>query len=169
MFVALGASFVLLSVLAFFNLFAATVVSVFLVGVLMLAGAVVRLVEAFEARRWGAFLLLLLSGVLYGVAGIFAVMDPALAAAALTLLLAAALVVSGALRIWWSSSLGNVPGRGWIVASGIAHIIAGVVFYASWPQNALFLLGIVLAADLGLQGLLLIAFGLALRKMSRQV
>jgi uncharacterized membrane protein HdeD (DUF308 family) len=166
-FVALGAIFVMLSVLAFGNLLAATVASVLLVGVLMLAGAVVRLVEALHARRWGAFVLLLLSGVLYGVAGILAIMNPTLAAAALTLLLSIALVVSGTLRIWWSFSLGTVPGRGWIVASGLVHIIAGIVFYASWPQNALWLLGIVLAVDLGLQGILLIAFGFALKRRPR--
>lgn len=166
-FVLLGAGLLVLSVLAITNLLAATVASVLLVGVLMLAGAVVRLVEAFEARRWGAFLLLIASGVLYGVAGILAVMNPTLAAAALTLLLAIALVVSGVLRVWWSTTLHQAPGRGWIAASGVVHIVAGIVFYATWPQNALWLLGLVLAVDLGLQGGLLIGFGLALRRLPR--
>ena len=165
--VALGAAFLVLSVLAFGNLLAATMASVFLVGILMLVGAVAQLVEAFQVRRWGSFFLLLLSGILYGIAGILAFTNPTLAAAALTLLLAIALVVSGALRIWWGFTLRGVPGRGWIVASGIVSVLAGIVFYASWPGNTPWLLGIVLAVDLGMQGILLIAFGLGLKSMPR--
>jgi uncharacterized membrane protein HdeD (DUF308 family) len=164
-FVALGAIFLVLSVLAIGNLLAATVASVLLVGILMLIGGVAQLVEAFQVRRWGSLFLLLLSGVLYTVAGMLAFMNPTLAAAALTLFLAIALVVSGALRTWWGFTLRAVPGRGWIVASGIVSIIAGIVFYAMWPQNALWLPGLVLAVDLGLQGMLLTAFGLALKRM----
>jgi len=101
------------------------------------------------------------------VAGFFAITNPTLGAAALTLLLAISLMVSGVLRLWWGFTMGAVRGRGWIVASGIVSLIAGIVFYAAWPENTPFLLGIVLAVDLVLQGFLLIAFGLGLRSMSR--
>lgn len=165
--VAIGIGFLVLSALAFGNLLAATAASVFLVGILMLAGAVAQLVEAFQVRRWGRFFLLLLSAILYGIAGVLAFVNPTLAAAALTLLLAITLVVSGALRLGWGFTLRGIPGRGWIIASGIVSILVGIVFYASWPQNTPWLLGIFLAVDLALQGILLVAFGLGLRSVPR--
>ena len=167
-FVGLGAGFLLLSLVAFANLLAATTATVYLVGLLMLIGAVGQLVHAFQVRRWGSFILWLLAGIVYGIAGILAFTNPVLAAAALTLLLAISLIVAGILRLWWGITLRGVPGRGWIVASGVVSVIAGIVFYVSWPENTPWLLGIVLAVELGLQGILLIAFGLGLRGL-RQI
>src|SRR5690606_33583801 len=126
-----------------------------------------QLAQAFQVRRWGSFFLWLLAGVLYAVAGIVAIIEPRLTAAALTLLLAIALAVSGILRLWWGFTLRAVKGRGWIVASGIVSVVAGIVFYAAWPWNAPWLLGLVLAIDLALQGILMLSFGLGLRSVQR--
>ena len=164
-FVALGALFLLFSLLAFGNLLVATVATVYFVGLLMLIGAVGQLVQALRMRRWGSFLLWLLAGILYGIAGMLALTNPVLGAAALTLLLAISLIVSGFFRLWWGATLRGMPGRGWIIASGVVGVIAGIVFYLSWPENTPFLLGIVLAVELGLQGILLIAFGLGIRRV----
>src|SRR5690606_36623980 len=149
-------------------LLAATTAKVFLVGVLMLVAAAVQLVHAFQVRTWGRFILWLLAGILYGIAGILALTNPVLAAVALTLLLAISLVVSGILRIDWGLTLRGMPGRGWVIASGVVSVIAGIVFYASWPENSPWLLGLVLAVDLGLQGILLIAFGFDLKSLARR-
>lgn len=167
-FVGLGVALLALSLIAFANLLAATTAKVFLVGVLMLVAAAVQLVHAFQVRTWGRFILWLLAGILYGIAGILALTNPVLAAVALTLLLAISLVVSGILRIAWGLTLRGMPGRGWVIASGVVSVIAGIVFYASWPENTPWLLGLVLAVDLGLQGILLIAFGFDLKSLARR-
>ncbi len=167
-FVALGIAFVILSFLAFGNLLVATTATVYFVGFLMLIGGIAQIVEAFQVRHWAGFFLWLLAGILYAVAGFFAITNPTLGAAALTLLFAISLVVSGILRLWWGFTLRGMPGRGWIIASGIVSVIAGIVFYAAWPGNTPWLLGIVLAVDLGLQGFLMIAFGLGLKSMPQQ-
>jgi uncharacterized membrane protein HdeD (DUF308 family) len=164
-YVALGIALLVLSAFAFGNLLAATVASVYFVGILMLVAGVLQIVHAFEVKRWGGFLLWLLSGVLYGAAGVLAFMNPLLAAAALTLLLAISLIVSGILRIAWSMTLRRLPGWGWLLASGAITTAAGVVFLVGWPGNALWLLGIVLAVDLAFQGVADIVFGLVLRRL----
>jgi uncharacterized membrane protein HdeD (DUF308 family) len=167
-YVALGIALLVLAVFAFGNVLIATVASVYFVGILMLIGGLAQIVHAFKAKRWGSFFLWLLSGILYGAAGVLAFVNPLLAAAALTLLLAISLIVSGILRLWWSTTLRPLPGWGWVLASGLISIIAGIVFYASWPENALWLLGVVLAVDLAFQGVADIAFGLAMRSAPRR-
>jgi len=162
-FVALGVVLILLGALAFFNLPAATTASVYAVGIFMLIGAVAQLVTAFPVRSWSGFALLLLSGSLYAAAGIVAIANPALAANALTLLLAFALMFSGVMRAWWSVVLRPLPGWAWITISGIVSVLAGVAFIAWWPADSVWLLGMVLAFDLTFQGATTIALGVALK------
>lgn len=162
-FVALGVILCVLGFIAFGNLAVATAASVFFVGALMLVGAVAQIIHAFRVKRWGGFFFWLLSGLLYGAAGVLVFYNPALAAATLTLLLAIALVASGILRVWWSFRLRPETGWGWILASGIITALAGVVFALGWPVNSLWLLGMFLAIDLTFQGVAAIAFGMALK------
>ena len=103
-FVALGIALLVLGGIAFFNVFLATVVSVFYVGVLMLIGAGAEIAHAFGVKTWGSFFWLLLSGIVYAVAGIVTLMNPLLASVVLTFILAIALVVGGIFRIWAASA-----------------------------------------------------------------
>jgi uncharacterized membrane protein HdeD (DUF308 family) len=163
-FVALGVLLVIFSFIAFANLFAATVVSVFYVGMLMLVGGIVYLTHAFQVRGWDQILSWALSGVLYTLAGIFAFVNPVLASAAFTLLLAVALVIAGVFRIWIGRQLRPLRGWGWILFGGIVTMLAGFVIALGWPVNSLWILGLFLAIDLFFQGWTLIAFGLGIRR-----
>lgn len=162
-FVVLGIALLLLGLFAFANVLAATVASVFVVGALMIVGAVAQIVEAFQVKRWSSFFYWLLGGVLYGIAGVLAFVNPLLAAAALTLVLAVSLVVSGILRILVAFRVRPHSGWGWLMTSGVITTLAGVIFAVGWPANTLWLLGIVLAVDLAIQGATAIGFGLALK------
>lgn len=167
-YVALGIALLVLAVVAGTNLYAATVASVYMVGILMLIGALVQIAHAFQVRRLGGFVAWLLAGLLYGAAGIFTFANPLLAAATLTLLLAFALIASGIMRVWWSTSLRLFRGWGWIAASGVISAIVGVVFMIGWPRNALWLLGMILVLDLAFQGVTAIAFGLTVRRLGAE-
>ena len=162
-FVALGALLLGLGLLASGDLLLATLASVFFVGAAMLAAGLAQVVHAFRVKGWGSFFLWLLSGLLYGAAGVFALLDPGLAMVVLTLLLALALIASGALRIAAGFGLRPFSGWGWLLASGLVSILAGVVSLLGWPLNSLWLLGLALAFDLAFQGVAATAFGLTLR------
>jgi uncharacterized membrane protein HdeD (DUF308 family) len=165
--IGLGVVLIGLGAIAFYNLQAATTVSVYVLGVLMLFGAGVQLASAFVVSRWSRFALFLLSALVYGVAGGFTLANPTLAAQALTLGLALALMVSGGMRIWWSIAVRPLPGWGWITASGLVSVLAGIVFLLGWPANSTYLLGIVLAVDLTFQGAMAIAWGVALKEITK--
>jgi uncharacterized membrane protein HdeD (DUF308 family) len=163
-FVALGVLLLACSFIAFGNLFIATVVSVYYVGMLMLIGGVIYLVHAFQVRTWEHILTWVLSGLLYTIAGICAFANPVLTSTVLTLLLAVTLVVAGVLRIWVGRRLKSSRGWGWILFGGIVTVLAGVVIVIGWPVNSLWILGMFLAIDLFFQGWTLVAFGLSIKK-----
>ncbi|MGO6692712.1 HdeD family acid-resistance protein [Rhizobium johnstonii] len=162
-FVSLGVLLLICGLIALSNLMVATVVSVFYVGMLMLAGGVIYLIHAFQVRGWDQVLFWALSGVLYVLAGICTFINPILTSAALTLFLAVALVIAGVFRIWVGVRMKPVKGWGWIVASGIITALAGFVIALGWPVNSLWILGLFLAADLIVQGSTMIAFGFGIR------
>jgi len=164
-FTALGIALVALGVLAYFNLPTATTVTVYAVGIYMAIAGGFQVVAAIAARTTGGFALMLLSSILYCVAGALTILNPTLAASVLTLMLALALIFSGGMRIWWGVALRPLGGWGWILASGIISILAGIVFIAGWPANSAYLLGVVLAVDLTFQGAMLTGLGFALKDL----
>lgn len=162
-FVALGVLLLVLGFVAAGNLLVATVASVWFVGMMMLAAGIIEVVHAFGVKSWGRFFFWLLSGLFYALAGLLVFYNPILAARALTVFLAASLIVSGALRIWVAFSH-KVTGWGWVAFGGLITVLAGLVIMAGWPVNSLWVLGIFLAIDLILQGITFIAFGFGLKK-----
>ena len=164
-FVALGVALLILGALAFSNLFVATLASVIYIGVVMMLGAVAHIVAAFQLRRWGAFFLWLLSGLLYGAAASLVFYNPVLAAGALTLVAALAMVFAGGLRIGAGVRARPGNGWGWIIASGVMTFLVGIVIALGWPANTLWLLGLFLAIDLTFQGVAALFFGFALKSV----
>jgi len=162
-FVGLGVLLLACGLIALGNLMLATVVSVYYVGMLMLAGGVIYLVHAFQMRGWDHVLFWALSGLLYVLAGICAFINPILTSAALTLFLAVALLIAGVFRIFVGMRTKPAKGWGWIVASGVITALAGFVIALGWPVNSLWILGLFLAADLIVQGWTMIAFGRGIR------
>lgn len=158
-FVALGVLMIMGGGIAFGNVLAATVASVYTVGIVMLAGGLLHLAHASRVRGWERVAYWSLSGACYTAAGIFAFLNPLLASAILTLLMAVALMVAGAFRIWSAFNLRPLKGWGWIALGGVVTALAGLVIAAGWPLDSLWILGLFLAIDLVMQGLALIAFG----------
>lgn len=162
-FVALGVAFIMLGLIASSHLLLATIVTVYYLGALMVLAGVLQVVQSFQLKQWGGFLLWLASGILYAAAGIMAFLNPALASSALTLLLALFTAASGIARTWLGAGAMSEPGWGWVVASGVLSTIVGLILLLGWPVNSSWVLGLVLAVDLVFQGCAMLAAGLRLR------
>lgn len=158
-FVAIGVLLITLGVIALANLVAATVASIYYVGAIIIIAGVAHIVLAFRLQRWGRLFLWLLGGVAYTAAGILAFVNPLLASAVLTLVLAFALVFAGGLRLSAGFAARPEKGWGWIAAGGAITVLAGLVIATGWPVNSLWVLGLFLAVDLVIQGWSCIALG----------
>lgn len=137
--------------------------SIFIIGVLMIAGGIAHILLSFRGRMWSNFLIWMLGGILDMIAGALVLADPILASTFFTLFFTFVLIASGAARIWLG--LAARPGDGWgrLVASGIVTFLTGVAIAAGWPINSLWVVGMILAVNLLLQGWGYITLGLALR------
>jgi uncharacterized membrane protein HdeD (DUF308 family) len=112
--IALGVVYLLAGFIALGSVMMATVASVLIVGVMMIIAGVAEVFSAFQIKSWGKFLLWVLLGVLYIVAGFVTFENPLLAAVLLTLVLGASLVASGIMRIIlaFSNETGNAMDLG---------------------------------------------------------
>ncbi len=162
--VALGIVYMVAGFIALGSVVTATVVSVFVVGIMMLIAGVAEVINAFQIKTWGRFLLWLLLGVLYIVAGFLTFENPLLAAALLTLLLGAALVASGIMRIVLGFGMKQATPWIWVALSGLITFLIGLVILAHWPVASLYVLGILLGIDLIVAGAGWIGAGLGLKR-----
>jgi len=113
-------------------------------------------------KTFGRFVLWVLLGALYIVAGLVTLTNPLLAAALLTLTLGIALIASGVMRVAVAMSMKT--GMAWMILSGVITLLLGLVIVAHWPVSSLYILGIFLGVDLIFAGVGRIALGLGLRR-----
>ncbi len=104
----------------------ATIASVYVVGIMMLLAGVFEVIHSFQIKSWGRFIFWLLLGVLYIIAGFTAFDNPLLTAVWLTLILGAALVASGIMRVFLGFNMQGGTPWGWVVASGLITLLLGI-------------------------------------------
>ena len=162
--VALGVLFVIVGIVALGSVVVATAASVFVVGIMMVIAGVAEVINAFQIKTWGKFILWLLLGALYIVAGFFAFENPLLAAAVLTLLLGISLLASGIMRVVLAFSMQETMPWLWVAFSGVITFLLGLLIVAKWPVSSLYVLGIFLGIDLVIAGAGWIGVGLGLKR-----
>jgi uncharacterized membrane protein HdeD (DUF308 family) len=162
--VALGFIYVIVGFIALGSMMMATVASVLVVGVMMIVAGVVELINAFQIKSWGKFLIWALLGLLYIVAGFVTFENPLFAAVVLTLMLGASLVASGVVRIILAFSMKRETPWVWIALSGAVTLLLGLIILARWPVNSVYILGLFLGIDLIMAGTAWIWLGFGLRR-----
>lgn len=166
--VALGIALMVLGVFTLGHAVLATLVSTLLIGWLLVIGGIVEAVHSFQVRKWGGFLLELLLAILYVVAGVIIINAPAGSALALTLVIAAYLLVGGIFRVVAALAL-PFRGSGWLVLSGVVAAILGVAVWRDWPATGLWFLGLCVGVELIVQGASWFALGLTAHSVARGI
>ena len=162
--VALGVVYLVTGFIALGSMVMATVASVLVVGVMMIVAGVAEIINAFQCKGWGKFLIWALLGVLYIVAGFITFENPLFAAVILTLLLGAALVASGIVRIFLAFSMKRESPWIWVLLSSLITLVLGVLILARWPVSSVYVLGIFLGIDLVMAGAGWLGLGFALHR-----
>ena len=119
-------------------------------------------VSAAIHRHWGLFLL---EGILLIVLGSFAVLVPAVASVAATIVFGWILLLSGVLGLVATLRARQAPGFGWSLLSAVVGIAAGLILLAMPVQGTLSLTA-VLIAFLLIEGVASILYALEHRKGS---
>lgn len=162
--VALGVVYLIAGIIALGSVVTATVVSVFLVGIMMIVAGIGEVIGAFQIKTWGRFLLWVLVGVLYIVAGFVTFENPVLAAALLTFILGISLLASGIIRLFLAFSVKQEQSWIWVALSALITVVLGLMILARWPVSSLYVLGLFLGIDLVMAGAGWIGLGLGLKR-----
>ena len=163
-FIALGIALIVLGGVCILGDVTATLATVLAFGWLLIVGAVVALIQAFQVRTWSGFFLFFLSALLRGFTGYLLLRYPLAGEYGLTLLLASFFIVGGVFRAIGASAL-HFPQWGWAVFSGIVSVALGVMLFTQLPISSLWFIGMVIGIDFIFDGGWLIALGAALHAL----
>lgn len=164
-FIGIGAALIFLGIVAWANLALATLAATFALAATLFAGGVLMLVHAAGVGRLGVAALWALLGMIYVASAVFLFARPTIAIPLLTVWFAALFMVSGAMRLVIAATR-RMEGWGWLLVSGLFGIAAGVVIALGWPLNAVWVLGLLLAVDLFVQGSAFVLIGVRLRGLA---
>jgi uncharacterized membrane protein HdeD (DUF308 family) len=168
-FVFLGIVLIAAGIFALGDAVAVTLVSVIFIGAMLLVGGVIQIVHAFMTRTWSSFLFQFLGGALYIVGGLLIMDEPEHGSVLITLLLLAALIVGGVLRIVIALRHREIPGWWMLLLGGIVSLVVGVLLFMELPWSGLWVLGTLIAIELIMMGVTWLQFGLTLRHLARAV
>jgi len=157
----LGILFILLGIIGLGMEVSLTITSMLFFGILVLAGGVFQLFDAFKAQGWKSALFHVLIALLYVAAGVVMITNPLPSAIWMTMMIASMLIIVGILRIFMGLQIRPAKGWGWIVAAGVAATILGAMIFAQWPASGLWVIGLFIAIELIMQGWAMIAIAMA--------
>ncbi len=167
-FMVLGIASIVLGTLAILSPLPIGLALGIIVGAVIAAHGVVQIVHAFRARSWGGGILQALGGALALICGGLVLAFPAAGLGSLTLLLAAFLLMAGALRIALGLELRPVPGWGWLLFEGAMAVLLGVLIVVQWPLSGAWAVGTLVGLRILFNGWSMVMLSLAARRALKQ-
>jgi uncharacterized membrane protein HdeD (DUF308 family) len=161
----LGVLLIVVGLVAISATFIATLATVVILGILLMIGGAVEILDAFLGRGWRGFWMHLLAGIMYLVLGFFLIQRPLEAAAFFTLMLAAAFFVGGLFRMIVSVSE-RFYGWGWVLLNGVVTLILGILIWREWPETAFWVIGLFVGLDMLFDGWSLVITALTIRSVA---
>lgn len=133
-----------------------------LVGVLVMAVGVMRMIWAFKAGSLGKGTLVFLIGVLTLLAGIAIIAHPVITASVLTIILAIYFFVDGFSEVMAAFALpSGMDGKGWLIFDGLVTIALGIMIFMGFPVAGTVAIGVFLGIKLLLIGFSMLMLGTA--------
>jgi uncharacterized membrane protein HdeD (DUF308 family) len=140
-----------------------SLVTAFVLGWVLAVSGVVHLVQAIRRRHERGFGWNLAGAIARTVAGVLLVLYPGTGTVVLTSILGTYFLIQGGLKLGQAVRLRGIEGRGWIVFDGIVTLLLGVVVWGSWPESALWVIGLLIGVELILAGTSILVMAFALR------
>ena len=162
--VALGIALIVAGAACIVAASVATLVTVLAFGWLLLIGAVISLIHAFQSRTGSRLFLHLMNFLLRGVTGFLLIRYPLAGAMSLTLIVASFFLVGGMFRAVASAAL-RFPRWGWAALSGIISVALGIVLLLQLPVTSVWFIGLAIGIDMIFDGVGVAAMGLALQRL----
>jgi uncharacterized membrane protein HdeD (DUF308 family) len=132
-----------------------------LVGALVIAAGIMRMIWAFKAGSLGKGILVFLIGVLTLLAGFAVVANPLMSSAILTIMLSIYFFVDGLSEFFAAFSLQE--GKGWLLFDAVVTVLLGIMLFTGFPLAGTVAIGVFLGIKLIFVGVTM----LSLRSMAK--
>lgn len=138
-----------------------------LLGVIVMAAGVLRMIWAFKAGSVGRGLLMFVLGLLTLAVGLLLLVNPVFAAVSVTILLTIYLLVDGVAEIYAGLQRKPDAGWGWLTIGGVVSVLLGVMIWRQAPLAGVWALGLFLGIKLFFVGLMMMTVGGTLRNIAK--
>src|SRR5580700_11529947 len=120
------------------------------------SGGAMGAIERTIHEHWKTFLI---EGIILVILGIIAIIVPQVATLAVTFLIGWLFLITGAVGLYTTFAMRNMPGFWWSLISAIVSIAAGIVLLV-WPLSGVLSLTFVLIAFFIIEGIATIMFAI---------
>lgn len=135
-------------------------------GAMLLAGGIFQFAIAFKHKPWQDTMSSMLMCVLYVLAGIVILQNPALTGMVATLLIGTLMLVMGTMRLIGAHWLRGSDGWSWSFFGGWMTVILGFMVLAGWPVSAPWVIGTFVSIEVMINGWTATAAALAAKNVS---
>ena len=116
-------------------------------------------------RQDGGFLWKFLLAALYGLTGVYMLVNPIVGLASVTLVLAVFLLLEGTLEIVFYFAIRRVTYAGWVLFDGLVTLLIGLLIWVQWPSNSSWVIGTLVGISLIFSGISRFMLSIAMRKL----
>ncbi len=163
-----GILLIILGILALAVPLLSAIYAVLVVGWMFVFGGITKIVYALQTRSVGQFLLRVLIGILYVVAGFFLIVRPLEGTLSLALALGIFTFMQGVIEVILAFQWRPTANWGWVLLSGIVDVILGILILNYWPSAAPWLIGLLFGVNLLTSGLWIVMVSSSARNALRQ-
>jgi uncharacterized membrane protein HdeD (DUF308 family) len=117
-----------------------------MVGILVMAAGIMRMIWAFQAGSLGKGILVFLIGVLTLMAGVAVISHPLMSSAVLSVLLSVYFLVDGFSELFTAFTVAE--GKGWLLFDAVVTILLGVMIFTGFPLAGTVAIGVFLGIKL---------------------
>ena len=143
-----GFAIIILGMLCVMTPFVSGIAVNTMVAILVAAAGLTMTIYAFKAGKFGKGLLQFLFGGITIVAGVLMLVRPMLGLYTMTAVLIAWFIVDGVFAIIAGIGGKGEPGWGWVIVSGAASLILGILLWRQWPASGAFAIGLLVGIRL---------------------
>ena len=161
--IALGVISIILGLILLSAPIATTFAVNVLLGIVLVIGGIVQFIASFWADGWWRKIAGMIVGIIFAFIGLFVFGNALATMVIITLVIAFALLISGAFRIGWALDLRPKKGWGETMIVGILSIILSFIIISGWLLDSLYVVGILLAIDFIATGLLEIVMAMRMK------
>ncbi len=165
--IALGVLMIIAGIIAMLEPGLSGVVIALVIGWSAIFNGFAQIVFGFRTHGGWHVVLEVLLGIIYIIAGIYLLMHPVGGLLALTLFLAAFLLVYGIFALVLAFQIRPLYGWGWVLFDGIITILLGILIWAHWPFTADWVVGTLFGISIFVSGITRLMMSLAIRRVAQ--